>query len=249
MDIKNQVAVITGGASGLGKACAAYLKESGVIVVILDKNVNDSSSELEITCDVSDEFSVESAFKKIVDTISVPRICINCAGIAPAGRIVTKVGAMKLEEFKKAINVNLIGTFNVLKCAAEHMLKVEPLANGERGVIINTASIAAYEGQIGQSAYSASKGGIVALTLPAAREFANFGIRVNSIAPGIFETPLLLDMPKEVQKGLASTIPFPKRLGEPLEFAMLVEHVIKNPMINGETIRIDGALRMQPKPF
>ena len=175
------------------------------------------------------------------------RILINCAGVGPAKRIVGRDGPMPLEDFERVIKINLIGTFNAMRLAATDMQSLAPLEDGERGVIVSTASVAAYEGQIGQAAYSASKGGIVALTLPAAREFARTGIRVNAVAPGLFATPLLLGMPQNVQEGLAASVPFPTRFGKPEEYAALVLHIIGNTMINGEVIRLDGALRMAPK--
>lgn len=247
MNLDNQIALITGGASGMGKACAQLLKKQGMKVVIWDKQISPNNDfDLALTCDVSQAQDVEVAMQKTVDSLGVPRVCINCAGIAPAKRMVGKEGPMPLEAFKQVIDVNLIGTFNVMRVAADAMSKLEVLGE-ERGVIVNTASIAAYEGQIGQTAYSASKGGIVAMTLPAARELAQFAIRVNTIAPGLIATPLLLNMPQEVQDALAATVTFPKRLGKPEEFALLVLHVLQNTMLNGEVIRLDGALRMQPK--
>nr|WP_256593739.1 SDR family oxidoreductase [Legionella feeleii] len=191
---------------------------------------------------------IEQALQKTIAQIGVPRICINCAGIAPAKRMVGKEGAMPLAAFKQVIDINLVGTFNVMRVAATAMagLELEP-GSQERGVIINTASIAAFEGQIGQTAYSASKGGVVAMTLPAARELAQHAIRVNTIAPGLIATPMLLNMPQEVQDSLAATVTFPKRLGKPEEFAALVLHIIENCFINGEVIRFDGALRMQAR--
>lgn len=247
MRLNNQIALVTGGASGIGEACAQMLRKHGVRVMIWDKNIDDVTQDA-IQCDVSRADDVEKAFKETVLKTGVPQICINCAGIAPAKRIVGKDGAMPLEDFKQVIDVNLIGTFNVMRIVAEAMMAL-PASNetNERGVFINTASVAAYEGQIGQAAYSASKGGIVSLTLPAAREFAQFGIRVMTIAPGLVATPLLLNMPEEVQKKLADSVPFPKRLGKPEEFAALAIHIIENSLLNGEVIRLDGAIRMQPR--
>ena len=247
MNFDNQIALVTGGASGLGKGCAEYLHRHGMKVVIWDKQENSSSeADLFVTCDVTSEESVEKAMKETITRVGTPRVCINCAGIAPAKRIVGKEGAMPLSAFKQVIDVNLIGTFNVMRVAANAMSVLELESKSqERGVIINTASIAAFEGQIGQAAYSASKGGIVSMTLPAARELARFAIRVNTIAPGLFATPLLLNMPQEVQDNLASTITFPQRFGKPDEFASLVGQIIENGMINGAVIRLDGALRMQ----
>ncbi len=247
MNIDSQIAIITGGASGMGKACAQALSLRGVKVVVWDKQI-DAASNTAVRCDVSSADEVEQALAETIARVGVPRICINCAGVAPARRMVGKDGAMPLDEFKQVININLVGTFNVMRVVAVAMsgLTVEGDSQ-ERGVIINTASIAAYDGQIGQTAYSASKGGIVAMTLPAARELAQFGIRVNTIAPGLIATPLLLNMPQEVQDNLAATVPFPKRLGKPGEFAALVIHIIENTLLNGEVIRLDGALRMQSR--
>lgn len=247
MNLDNQIALITGGASGMGKACAQYLQEHGMKIVIWDKQEDEqSNADLFLTCDVTSEESVEHAMKQTISQLGSPRVCVNCAGIAPAKRVVGKEGPMPLAAFKQVIDVNLIGTFNVMRVAAHAMSQLELEGKShERGIIINTASIAAFEGQIGQAAYSASKGGIVAMTLPIARELAQFAIRVNTIAPGLIATPLLLNMPQEVQDGLAATVTFPKRLGRPEEFASLVAHIIENGMINGEVIRLDGALRMR----
>lgn len=247
MNYDNQIALVTGGASGMGKACVQFLKQHGMKVVIWDKQEDsDSEASLSIVCDVTSDESVEQALQQTISKIGIPRVCINCAGIAPAKRIVGKEGAMPLAAFKQVIDVNLIGTFNVMRLVAHAMSSLEVESKSqERGVIINTASVAAFEGQIGQAAYSASKGGIVAMTLPAARELAQFAIRVNTVAPGLIATPLLLNMPQEVQDNLAATVTFPKRLGRPEEFASLVGHIIENGMINGEVIRLDGALRMR----
>lgn len=247
MNLSGQIALITGGASGMGKACVSYLQEKGMKVVVWDKQLAvDSGASLFLACDVSDEQSVTSAMRQTLEQIGTPRVCVNCAGVAPAKRIVGKEGPMPLAAFKQVIDINLIGTFNVMRVAA-HAMSTLALddASGERGLIINTASIAAFEGQVGQAAYSASKGGIVSMTLPAARELAQFAIRVNCIAPGLIATPLLLNMPQEVQDKLTAEAIFPKRLGKPEEFAALVAHIIENSMINGEVIRLDGALRMR----
>ncbi|HAU1151048.1 TPA: SDR family NAD(P)-dependent oxidoreductase [Legionella pneumophila] len=247
MNFDNQIALVTGGASGMGKACVQYLQQHGMKVVVWDKQENASNeAELYVTCDVASDESVEKAMRQTISQVGIPRVCVNCAGIAPAKRIVGKEGPMPLESFKQVIDVNLIGTFNVMRIAAHAMSELE-LENKsqERGVIINTASVAAFEGQVGQSAYSASKGGIVSMTLPAARELAQFAIRVNTIAPGLIATPLLLNMPQEVQDSLVATVTFPKRLGRPEEFASLVGHIIENGLINGEVIRLDAALRMR----
>lgn len=247
MDLKNQIAVITGGASGMGKMCAQVLTQRGVRVVVWDREITDSD-ETAVACDVSSAEAVEHALETTIAKVGVPRICINCAGVAPARRMVGKEGPMPLEAFKQVIDINLVGTFNVMRVVADAMARLAVLPeSNERGVIINTASIAAYEGQIGQMAYSASKGGVVAMTLPAARELAQYGIRVNAIAPGLIATPLLLNMPQEVQDSLAASVPFPKRFGKPEEFAALVAHIVENCMINGEVIRLDGALRMQSR--
>jgi len=247
MELNNQSVVITGGASGMGNATALALIKKGLRVVVWDKQIQGLNLDA-IQCDVSSADEVELALKETIARIGIPRICINCAGIAPAKRMVGKEGAMPLADFKKVIDINLVGSFNVMRVVAEQMIKLEETPDSnERGVIINTASIAAYEGQIGQTAYSASKGGIVAMTLPAARELALYGVRVNAIAPGLIATPLIESMPAEVKDSLKENIPFPKRFGRPEEFAALVIHIIENTMINGEVIRLDGALRMQPR--
>jgi NAD(P)-dependent dehydrogenase (short-subunit alcohol dehydrogenase family) len=249
MNLDNQIAIVTGGASGMGQACVQLLNARGVKVVIWDKVVNQADNQVTaIACDVSSDEDVERAMQETIKKVGIPRICINCAGIAPAKRMVGKEGAMPLAAFKQVIDINLVGTFNVMRVAAEAMTHLDVDNNSqERGIIINTASIAAFEGQIGQLAYSASKGGVVSMTLPAARELAQYGIRVNTIAPGLIATPMLLNMPEEVQASLAATVTFPKRLGRPEEFAALVLHIIENQLINGEVIRLDGALRMQAR--
>lgn len=251
MIFAKQIAIITGGASGMGRACVQKLSALGVQVVVWDKQVDktaDLGISLALACDVSSAEEVETAMQRTIERVGIPRIVINCAGIAPAKRMVGKEGPMPLDAFKQVIDINLVGTFNVMRVVANAMLQLEIEANSaERGVLINTASIAAFEGQIGQLAYSASKGGVVAMTLPAARELAQHAIRVNTIAPGLIATPLLLNMPQEVQDSLAATVTFPKRLGKPEEFAALALHVIENPLINGVVIRLDGALRMQAR--
>lgn len=247
MQLNNQVALVTGGLSGLGAACVSALRARNIRVMVWD--IKDITMDDYQYCDVRDEQKVADALKQMIQTIGVPRICIQCAGIAPARRMVNKEGVMPLQAFKNAIDVNLIGSFNVMSQIAGAMIEhtnVDITAE-DRGVIINTASVAAFDGQIGQTAYSASKGGIVALTLPAARELASHGIRVNTIAPGIFATPLLLNMPQEVQDSLAASVPYPHRLGKPEEYASLAIHMIENSMLNGEVVRLDGAIRMQPK--
>lgn len=253
MKLEQQAALVTGGASGLGAETARYLAQAGAKVTILDLNqqlaqqVAAEIGGLALACDVADATSAEAAVAQARAAHGAARVLVNCAGIGVAQRIVGREGPMSLDAFARVININLIGSFNLMRLAAADMSKLEPLEEGERGVIISTASIAAYEGQIGQAAYAASKGGIVSLTLPAAREFAQFGIRVNAIAPGLFLTPLLQSLPKEAQESLGASIPFPKRLGQPQEYAKLVLHIIENTMLNGEVIRLDGALRMAPR--
>ena len=229
------------------------LAASGVEVAILDINQDaaiDAAREaggFAIACDVTDAASVEAAFVAARERHGPARIAVNCAGVGTAGRIVGRDGPLPLEAFRHVVEVNLIGSFNVMRLAAAEMSTLDPLADGERGIIVSTASVAAYEGQIGQAAYSASKGGIVSLTLPAARELARYGVRVVAIAPGIFETPMLQGLPQNVRESLAASVPFPPRLGRPEEYAALVLHLCRNPMINGEVVRLDGALRMAPR--
>jgi NAD(P)-dependent dehydrogenase (short-subunit alcohol dehydrogenase family) len=253
MDIAGHGAIVTGGASGLGAATARMLAEAGAKVAIFDVNQKAAAevaidvNGIAITCDVTDAALTEKAFAKAAADHGVARILVNCAGVGPAKRIVGRDGPMPLEEFARVISVNLVGTFNAMRLAAATMQRLTPLAEGERGVIVCTASVAAYEGQIGQAAYAASKGGVVGLVMPAAREFAQFGIRVNAIAPGIFSTPMLHALPEATQQSLAAAVPFPKLLGQPPQFAALVRHIIENRYLNGETIRLDGALRMAPR--
>jgi NAD(P)-dependent dehydrogenase (short-subunit alcohol dehydrogenase family) len=253
MDIKGQAAIVTGGASGLGAATARTLAASGAKVAIVDVNAKAAAevaidiNGIAISCDVADSAAAEAAIKKAATDHGPARILVNCAGVGPAKRIVGRDGPMPLEDFERVIRINLIGTFNMMRLAAAAMQPLAPMAEGERGVIVSTASVAAFEGQIGQSAYSSSKGGIAALTLPAAREFAQFGIRVLAIAPGIFGTPMLRALPQEAQDSLGAAVPFPKRLGSPREFAALVMHCIHNSYLNGEVIRLDGALRLAPR--
>src|SRR6185437_128483 len=253
MEVKGQAAIVTGGASGLGAACARTLAAAGAKVTILDMNEKaaaDIAGELKglaVLCDVADSASAEAAFKKAAAAHGPARILINCAGVGTAKRIVGRDGAMPLADYERVIRVNLIGTFNMLRLVGAAMQALPALADGERGVIVNTASVAAFEGQIGQAAYASSKGGVAALTLPAAREFAQFGIRVMTIAPGIFSTPMLKALPQEAQDSLGASVPYPKRLGEPREFAALAMHCIHNAYLNGEVIRLDGALRMAPR--
>ena len=247
MKITDAVAIVTGGASGLGLATSRALTVAGAHVVILDLTA--PAEPLEgttfVTADVTSETDVSAAVA-VATGLGTLRILVNCAGIAPANRVVGRDGPVALELFEHAIRINLIGTFNVLRLAAAAMLQNEPI-NGERGVIVNTASVAAFDGQIGQAAYSASKGAIAAMTLPIAREFAAHLIRVMTIAPGIFETPMMAAMSEETKLSLGSQVPHPARLGRPVEFAALVRHIVENPYLNGETIRLDGAIRMMPR--
>ncbi|GGE69328.1 3-hydroxyacyl-CoA dehydrogenase [Streptosporangium jomthongense] len=253
MEFKGIPAIVTGGASGLGEGAARALAASGCKVAILDlqkeqgEKVAADIGGIFIHCDVSSAESAEAALAEAREAHGLCGIAVNCAGIGPAARILGRDGVIPLESFSKVIQINLIGTFNILRLAAADMAQREPNADGERGVIINTASVAAYEGQIGQAAYSASKGGVVALTIQSARELAREGIRVNTIAPGLFMTPMMSGMPQEVQDSLAATLPFPKRLGKPEEFGLMVDQMVRNPILNGETVRLDCALRMAPK--
>lgn len=258
MDVSNKVAIVTGGASGLGRATAGQLVSKGAKVVIFDLNEAAAKAAVEelgadnasyALVNVTDEASAKAGIAHTLETFGAIHICVNCAGIAPGGKILDReANALPLADFTKAININLIGSFNVARLAAEQMAKNEPLNDaGERGLIVNTASVAAYEGQMGQCAYSASKGGIVGMTLPMARDLAKTGIRVNAIAPGIMGTPMLLGLPQNVQDGLIVDVQFPKRLGDPKEFGDLVVHFAENSYINAETVRLDGALRMPPR--
>jgi NAD(P)-dependent dehydrogenase (short-subunit alcohol dehydrogenase family) len=253
LDTRDTPALVTGGASGLGAATARRLAEAGARVAILDRDAAAGAAiAREIggvfcACDVTDPAGVEAAIAVAAAAHGPARILVTCAGIGTAARIVGRDGAMPLEAFERVIRVNVIGTFNVMRLAAAAMTALAEGAGGERGVVVTTASVAAYEGQIGQAAYAASKGAIVSLTLPAARELARHGIRVVSVAPGLFRTPLLEELPEEAQVALASAIPFPARLGEPEEFADIVLALIANGYINGEVVRLDGALRMAPR--
>jgi NAD(P)-dependent dehydrogenase (short-subunit alcohol dehydrogenase family) len=252
MDIANKVFIVTGGASGLGEGTARMLAREGATVVIADLQVERGEALAKelggtfIKCDVSQEADAEAA---VAVAVSLGKLMglVNCAGIAPAAKTVGKDGAHPLATFSKVITVNLIGNFNMIRVAAEAMSKNEPEPTGERGVLISTASVAAYDGQMGQAAYAASKGGVVGMTLPIARDLARNGIRNMTIAPGIFGTPMLFGMPQEVQDALAASVPFPSRLGRPEDYAKLVHQIVTNDMLNGEVIRLDGAIRMAPK--
>ena len=254
MDLNGVTALVTGAGSGMGAATAKALANRGARVAVVDLNLEsaqqtaDSIKGLALSADVSSGESVEAALQQVVDELGAPRVVVSCAGIAAASRIVGREGPHELDLYQRVINVNLVGTFNVLRLTAERMSTLDPVSDsGARGVIVNTASVAAYDGQIGQAAYSSSKGGVVALTLPAARELARFGIRVMTVAPGLIGTPMLLNMPDEVQQSLAGQVPFPQRFGTPEEYADLVLHIVDNEMLNGEVIRFDGAIRLQPK--
>ncbi len=252
MDIQGKVFIVTGGASGLGEGTARHLAAQGGRVVVADMQADRGDAVARdigaafVRCDVASEADGQAA---VAQAVSMGKLMglVNCAGIAPAEKTIGKHGAHALALFAKTINVNLVGTFNMIRLAAEAMANNEPEATGERGVLISTASVAAYDGQMGQAAYSASKGGIVGMTLPIARDLARSGIRNMTIAPGIFGTPMLLGMPQQVQDALAAGVPFPSRLGTPQDYAKLVQHILENDMLNGEVIRLDGALRMGPR--
>ena len=257
MNIKGKAVIVTGGASGLGGACVGQFLAAGANVGVLDLNV-DSDHKIEVgpehgrigvyDVDVTSVAGVSVAIEAAAKELGEIRACINCAGIAPPGKTVGREGALDLDKFNRVIDVNLIGTFNVLRLAAEKMLELDPVNDdGARGVIINTASVAAYEGQVGQAAYAASKGGVVAMTLPIARDLGPHGVRVNTIAPGVFLTPMMEAMSDEVRKPLEEAVQSPKRLGFPSEFARLAAHIVENDYINGETIRLDGGIRMAPR--
>ena len=254
MQVGGNAALVTGAASGMGEATARMLAKQGAKVCLLDidgekiQTIAQDCGVVAVQCDVTSAESMEQAVAKAAEMNGIARILVNCAGIAPAKRIVGRDGAMPLEDFKRVIDVNLIGTFNAIRLMATAVRNEPPLdVAGERGVIVNVASVSAFEGQIGQAAYSSSKGAIVALTIQAARELASAGVRVMTIAPGMIATPLLFGMPEEVQQSLANQVPFPKRLGRPEEFAQLAVHIIENQLLNGEVIRLDGAIRMQPR--
>jgi 3-hydroxyacyl-CoA dehydrogenase / 3-hydroxy-2-methylbutyryl-CoA dehydrogenase len=255
MDLKDAVAVITGGGSGLGAATAQQFAECGAKVAVVDLPSSPGAKLAEtfgargmfLAADVTSGPEVEAAVARAAEHFTAVHIAVNCAGIGRASRTLSKDGPHSLDLFNKVIQINLVGTFNMIRIAAARMAKNQPNAEGERGVIVNTASVAAYDGQIGQAAYAASKGGVVSLTLPVARDLASLGIRVCTIAPGIFETPMLGLLPEAARKGLEASIPFPSRLGRPSEYAALARHIVENTMLNGETIRLDGALRMPPR--
>jgi NAD(P)-dependent dehydrogenase (short-subunit alcohol dehydrogenase family) len=246
MKINGKVIVITGGASGIGAAAAEYFQKTGAKVVIVDLSCK-TVAGVSYCCDVTDAKTAEATVQKILADMGEIHVLINCAGILLAKRMVGRDGAMDLAEFSKIINVNLIGSFNMMRLAAAAMSTNKVQADDERGVIINTASIAAYDGQIGQVAYAASKGGIVSMTLPAARELARFGIRVMTIAPGLVATPMLFGLSENTQQSLADAVPFPRRLAKPSEYAQLAQQIIENVMLNGDVIRLDGAIRLSPK--
>lgn len=253
MRIDGLTAVISGGASGLGEATSRHFSSMGAKVAVLDYDLNKATSVAEeigglaVQADVSDEAAVDKAIAQIETQLGTPRIAVNCAGVGMAARIVGREGAPSFDVFKRTLSVNLFGTYNVLTHAARRMMDAEPLEDGERGVIINTASVAYQDGQLGQAAYAASKGGIAAMCLPAAREFARSGIRVMAIAPGLFHTPMMEGLPEEVAAEITANIPFPSRLGKPQEFALLAEQIVVNPFLNGTTIRLDGAVRLPPR--
>ncbi|WP_221793035.1 SDR family NAD(P)-dependent oxidoreductase [Aquisediminimonas sediminicola] len=253
MNINGVAAIVTGGASGLGGATAARLAKAGAKVTIFDLNADLAKAHAAtigghaIALDVTDEAAVEAAIAEAEGLHGKARILVNCAGIGPPAKVINRDGsAIPLKDFTKIININLIGSFNVLSKFAARIHDAD-LVGEERGVIVNTASVAAFDGQIGQAAYAASKGGVVGMTLPIAREFARYGIRVMTIAPGLFLTPLLASLPQDAQDSLGKQVPFPSRLGQPDEYAQMVESIVNNPMLNGETIRLDGAIRMAPK--
>jgi NAD(P)-dependent dehydrogenase (short-subunit alcohol dehydrogenase family) len=254
MGLSGQAAIVTGGGSGLGAATAAALARAGARVAVIDLNAAAAQAVAEriggiaVACDVANDSAAVDAMAAARAAHGPARVLVNCAGVGTPGRVVGRDGPLSLDAFSRVVRVNLIGTFNMLRLAAAEMTVNEPMADdAERGVIINTASIAAYDGQIGQAAYAASKGGVVSLTLPAARELARFGVRVVTIAPGLFHTPMMAALPQEAQDSLGASVPYPPRLGMADEFAALVLHICANRMLNGETIRLDGALRMAPR--
>ncbi|MDX1709525.1 MAG: SDR family NAD(P)-dependent oxidoreductase [Rhodovibrionaceae bacterium] len=252
MDVKGHAAVVTGGGSGMGAETARYLANAGAKVTVLDideegvKAVAKEIGGLGLVCDVTSAEAAEDVMGQAREAHGPARVLVNCAGVAPAKRIVGKHGPMPLDDFVKVVHINLVGSFNFMRLAAAEMMSGDAVnEDGERGVIISTSSVAAGEGQLGQIAYASSKAGVIGMTLPAAREFAKIGIRVNTVSPGLIGTPMLLNMPQEVQDNLASQVPFPHRFGHPHEFARLVMHIVENVMLNGENFRLDGAMRMQ----
>lgn len=253
MNAEGQIAIVTGAGSGLGEATARALAARGARVAIFDVGIERAQAVaadiggIAVKCDVSDAASGVAAMAEVTGKLGTARILVNCAGIAIGVKTIGKDGPHPLDQYRRVIEINLIGSFNMIRLFADAAAKLEPLAGGERGVIVNTASVAAYDGQVGQAAYSSSKGGVVGMTLPIARDLARSGIRVCTIAPGIFKTPMMAAMPQEVQDSLGAAVPFPSRLGEPAEYAALALHIIDNQMLNGETIRLDGAIRMAPK--
>ncbi|WP_201715687.1 3-hydroxyacyl-CoA dehydrogenase [Rossellomorea arthrocnemi] len=255
MKISESIAIVTGGASGLGEGTVRQIIKAGGKAAILDVSDERGQSlavelgerSIFVRTDVTSEKDVSNAIHKVVESFGTINTVVNCAGIGMASKLLSRKGIHSLDTFSKVISINLIGTFNVIRLASELMAKNDPNELGERGVIINTASVAAFEGQIGQAAYSASKGGVVGMTLPIARELASYGIRVMTIAPGLFHTPMFESLPEEAVESLGKMVPFPKRLGRPDEYAQLVESILSNQMLNGETIRLDGGIRMQPK--
>jgi len=255
MNMQDCIAVVTGGASGLGEATVRNLAGNGARAAIFDLQVERGEALAKelgdrvifVTTDITSEESTQAAIDATVAHFGGINVAVNCAGVADAGKILSKKGPLNLGHFNKVIQVNLVGTVNIIRLAAEQMVKNDPSGDGEKGVVVNTASAAAFDGQIGQVAYSASKAGVAGMTLPIARECANYGIRVMTIAPGLFNTPMLAALPEPVRESLGKMVPFPPRLGEPAEYAQLVQHIIENPMLNGEVIRLDGAIRMAAK--
>ena len=248
MEIEGRTFLVAGGGSGLGAATTEMLTNEGANAVVADLRGEAANGNVRfVETDVVDEASVRRAIEEALQSFGGMHGAINCAGIASAEKVLGREGPHSLESFAKVVEVNLVGTFNVVRLAAEVMVNNEPTQSGERGVIVNTASVAAYDGQIGQVAYAASKGGVVALTLPVARELAQYGIRVVAIAPGIFDTPMMAGLPEAARESLGNQVPFPSRLGRPEEYAALVRHIIENEMLNGEVIRLDGAIRMAPR--
>jgi len=255
MNYKDVVAAVTGGASGLGEACIMELVKKGARAVIIDVDADKGeklaatigANAIFVKTDITSEADVRQAIQKAVEAFGKINVVINCAGVVNPGKLIGRKGPLPLDAFNKVLQINLVGTLNVIRLAVEQMINNTPDEEGEKGVIINTASIAAFEGQIGQAAYSASKAGIVGMTLPLAREVSDYGIRVVTIAPGVFETPMMAGLPPAVKEDMAKAVPFPRRLGKPVEFAKLALHIIENIMLNGCCIRLDGALRMPPK--